>query len=355
MRRWLVTGIAAAALVGLGFLLRPQIACALFLRDDASIQIAYTRDDGLYVMDERGGGQCRIAEGDILELSWSPDGRQIAYLVAVPGQAEPSLWLVAADGSGRRAATALTAAVYFDGPIWSPDGTQIIFVSQGLTASQDVVQVDIATGEGRALTNGLDALALGAAPDGSRLAFTAFQPDESSALYLMNADGSGLTLLTDRVDFMSVPQWSPDGGQFVTRTGGALTLWRADGSLGEEFTRPQEPEINLDIDSYAWLPDGERLAVIASRYRGDFLAEAPGVIAAGGGALSGLGTQACQCPGQALLLTRAGQGFLFYGRPVAADGSLLDGESYLFRADLAGGETTRLAPGEQPAVRPRQR
>src|SRR5207237_9581064 len=49
-------------------------------------------------------------------------------------------------------------------------------------------------------------------PDGSKIAFSAYD-GSNDGIYVMNADGSGLRNLTNKSAFTAVPQWSPDGRQ----------------------------------------------------------------------------------------------------------------------------------------------
>src|SRR5205085_1311417 len=56
-------------------------------------------------------------------------------------------------------------------------------------------------------------------PDGSKIVFqrsTDGQPD----IYVMNADGSGVTQLTNNPAYDLAPDWSPDGKQII------FTSWR---------------------------------------------------------------------------------------------------------------------------------
>ena len=55
------------------------------------------------------------------EARWSPDGRRVAYTAG--GQ----LWVVNADGSGRKQLTTLNGGA--GGPVWSPPGDRLAFVS----------------------------------------------------------------------------------------------------------------------------------------------------------------------------------------------------------------------------------
>ena len=51
-------------------------------------------------------------------------------------------------------------------------------------------------------------------PDGGRIAFESLR-DGNSEIYVMNADGSGKTRLTDDPEFDGAPSWSPDGDRIA--------------------------------------------------------------------------------------------------------------------------------------------
>ena len=62
------------------------------------------------------------------EVAWSPDGRRIAY-AATNGDEDPSaIYVVDADGSGRRRLTPPRPRQYDESPVWSPDGKRLLFV-----------------------------------------------------------------------------------------------------------------------------------------------------------------------------------------------------------------------------------
>jgi Tol biopolymer transport system component len=70
----------------------------------------------LYVMGSDGTNQRRLTNTpeDEAALAWSPDGEKIAYATDVG--ADPSIWVIDADGSDR---TRLTDGNW---PSWFPDG-----------------------------------------------------------------------------------------------------------------------------------------------------------------------------------------------------------------------------------------
>lgn len=179
----------------------------------------------------------------------------IAFVVAAAGLAL-ALWAFR-GGPDRRepAATAFghgLIAYARDGDLWTvpPDGT-----------------------DGRRLTSDLPGKALDPSwsPDGTRLLFVV-ESDERPReggdfdMYVVNADGSGLTRLT--TDGLSIePSWSPDGTQiayshmYAEGTNRSIWVMNADGSEAHPFTSCGPPEC-LGDSSPAWSPDGQRVAFV---------------------------------------------------------------------------------------------
>lgn len=95
-------------------------------------------DIGLSLMDPDGSDQRPLlgisAKRDIVSMSWSPDGRWIAYEVAsahpsgrVKGDRQSDLAIIRADGRHRRRLT--RTAAHETHPVWSPDGRRLAFTS----------------------------------------------------------------------------------------------------------------------------------------------------------------------------------------------------------------------------------
>ena len=83
--------------------------------------------------------------------------------------------------------------------------------------------------------------------------------DGNQEIYVMNADGSGQTRLTDNAAFDTSPSWSPDGSQiaFSSDRDGDWDIYKmnADGSSVVQLTDdPATDSIS------AWSPDGRRIA-----------------------------------------------------------------------------------------------
>ena len=65
--------------------------------------------------------------------AFSPDGTKIAFVSLENGAANPEIYVMDADGSGRTRLTT-SAGNDFD-PAWSPDGTKIAFMSNRRSAT----------------------------------------------------------------------------------------------------------------------------------------------------------------------------------------------------------------------------
>ncbi len=101
-------------------------------------------------------------------------------------------------------------------------------------------------------------------PDGTRIAFVSFGANvvgSSSDIMLMNADGTGLTNLTKFTGFDDEPAWSPDGTKIAWRTNRAdsdaeIFVMNADGTNPVQLT--DHPGVD---DEPSWSPDGTRMVI----------------------------------------------------------------------------------------------
>ncbi|CAN5466291.1 S9 family peptidase [soil metagenome] len=108
-------------------------------------------------------------------------------------------------------------------------------------------------------------------PDGRRLAFV--RDDE---VWIVEQDGSRMTRVVTKAGGGRDPRWSPDGRTlaFISRRRGWSQVWRIDAPVprrGRPQRDPRPPEAvpvtpgGVDVQGYAWSPDGMRLAVMAQQ------------------------------------------------------------------------------------------
>jgi len=201
------------------------------------------------------------------------------------------LWRISADGSGT------TFFGFGGGADWSPDGGLIVYSESGEGSTRQLYVTDPAKTSVRQLTTDGFNTAPSWSPDARRIAFAHSNCLPSGCLglghiYVMNADGSGQTQLTNpgpRVHDFS-PRWSPDGEKITfvrDDLDGSVDIYtmNPDGSAITRLTNTADVESNLD-----WQPlpgpqrsDYKNAAQFCKAER-DFLGDAAFTKKYGGGA-----------------------------------------------------------------------
>ena len=161
------------------------------------------------------------------------------------------------DGTGVERLTVLPDPRWpFSAPEWSPDGTQLVFTSPSPSSRlAQVYRID-ADGSGLTqLTHGtdIDAGSASWSPDGSKIVLARAGSGEY-AIWVMNADGSGLERLTDEVYDHSDPTFTPDGKHilYASQRGGFSAIWimNEDGSDKRRLTpaglEAASPDVSAD-------------------------------------------------------------------------------------------------------------
>jgi Tol biopolymer transport system component len=189
------------------------------------------RNDEIYVMRADGSNQRNISRdpADDWGPAWSPDGKWIAFSAAREGM--PQIFVMRPDGSDAHRLNELEGEY----PAWSPDGSRIAFMSQepGARGNDPNYNVYVMNADGSRLTRLTDYPGedgwLDWSPDGTKIVFTTSHDDQGQSgdigpywdLYVMNADGSAKTRITRL--FAGFPSWSPDG-RFIMFAGSGLPL-----------------------------------------------------------------------------------------------------------------------------------
>jgi eukaryotic-like serine/threonine-protein kinase len=225
--------------------------------------------------------------------TWSPDGKQIAFISNREGQ--PAIFLMNADGSSaRRIHNNLPVSedaiwqsdgrirfsdgqnIYTMKPdgsevvrlnfagIPSPDGQQILFNKELIQGEWSSNEIFIANTDGshphRLTHNKIPDVNPSWSHDGKKIVFTTLPDDDwtKGVICSINADGSGLARLTDQSLRSHFSFWSPDGTRIAFSVLGAtqsIYIMNADGRNKLKLI----DHIN-DLLGFAWAPDGKKIA-----------------------------------------------------------------------------------------------
>lgn len=173
--------------------------------------------------------------GDKQTPNWSPDGRRIAFRWNPGAETNTPLAIIDADGSNFVNLSKVTGLKGW-APSWSPDGTRLVAAAGSKAGAPPSLYVMNADGsQVRRITEaGREAQYAQWSPDGDWIAFT-FVVEGGFDIYKVRPDGSALTALTDdgASGRNNWPVWSPDSTQIgYGREGAESAMWvmNADGS-----------------------------------------------------------------------------------------------------------------------------
>lgn len=217
--------------------------------------------------------------------AFSPDGQWVVFTAEPGGQAD--VYRIRPDGTGLEQLTDDPA--FDDQGALSPDGRTLAFVSTRARGTADVWLLDVASKTASNLTDHSSGnFRPRWSPDGAWIAFTSDRDAEpgdlpgqwehlqSTGVYVVRPDGTGLRRLTAPGGVAGSPSWSADGrrllfyetdpvGAYLAKSGRSRTeiAW-VDVATGERVQVTASQETKL---SPAWLPGG-RISYV-SRAGGD--------------------------------------------------------------------------------------
>ena len=236
----------------------------------------------IWTMSPQGGTPTRLTSftGQEHSPTWSPDRKRIAF--ARQRNVILDIYLMNADGTGKRWArsTASTFPIYR--PSWAPNGSHLL-VTVYYQGGTYVAKLDLATGnvafvapaggfavkgdfpvyhptssifyiddtrrtikrftpggaQAHILTSTWALADLAISPDGTRLAYASALMDNNWEIYVMDLATKMITRLTNSAGTDARPTWSPDGTKlaFYSARSGKAQIWTMNSSTGGSLAR----------------------------------------------------------------------------------------------------------------------
>ncbi len=194
--------------------------------------------------------------------AWSPDGRRIAFVRSTaPWKLPAAIYVIPATGGQQTWVAQLSAVECFfrnESLSWSPDGKWLAFADGDSAEAQFRLHLlSVETGETRSLTLppagwGGDELPA-FSPDGRSIAFARFRSLTRSDVYVVSLDGGVPRRLSFASQSISGLVWTPDSKAIVFSSDG---LWKVAVTGGA----PERLQGTSDLaDAPAISPQGRRL------------------------------------------------------------------------------------------------
>ena len=157
----------------------------------------------IYVMDADGNNLINLTKHKMWDVrpSWSPDGSKIAFVSKRNGgfNTPHHIFVMNADGTGRRNLTGDTELTYCFSPTWSPDGRKIAFNSRCIVGDRARDDIFAITADGKELEQLTDGVRSNwspvYSPDATKIVFVSTR-DGGNNIYLMDTNGRNVVRLT---------------------------------------------------------------------------------------------------------------------------------------------------------------
>ena len=228
-------------------------------------------------MNADGSGLREVADDPALDFgpAWSPDGSKIAFVSNRDAPVDATyansydIYVTNADGTGEPVRISAQPGNESD-PNWSPDGSKLLYVSTADTPAfpnpGGDAEIYVMNPDGSGVVSRLtDNTAYDStpdwSPDGKEIAFSSNR-DGKSAIYKMNANGSGQT----KIDYQA-PCIDPHDSDLPRCLGDGDPIWSPDGTKIAFMRSMTDWGYDYDI-TYTMNPDGTELSSTPFNHRG---------------------------------------------------------------------------------------
>ena len=233
-------------------------------RGIAQTRIAYIANGELKIVDSDGAETRAITTGrGALSPAWSPTGESVVYTVL--GNTGTQVEELDVRTGHTRRVSQIRAGLNIT-PVYQPGGNAILY-AQGTGYGTDLVLAALDSGSPKKITigRGSDNTSPSYSPDGRQIAFISGKSG-SPQVYIMDADGSNVQLLTPYTpgvrSYRASPDWSPDGRAIAyEQQDGLFQIWMID--LRDRA--PKQLTSEGENEDPSWAPDGRHIVFTSSR------------------------------------------------------------------------------------------
>ncbi len=296
----------------------------------------------LYRVPALGGKPSALVEDVDSPPTFSPDGKQMAYVRGYPDVHETVLMIAGVDGTGEKRLSTLKAPQYTftlgPGQSWSPDGKRIacsVSTTDDQGQYQEVYIADVSTGELKPLTNRKwrRVYRMAWLSDGNGLLMSAAD-SENTLLQVWEVacpSGEPRRITNDLNEYLGLTLTADSQTVAVVQSDRQANLWISPATDGRNAA--QITSNNYDgLDGLAWTPDGKLLYTLARNAANDiWIVDDKGKQKTPLSENAGNNTSPSMSPD--------GKSIVFV--------STRDGKQHIWRMDADGSHAQRLTDGKQ--------